>query len=195
MAQYNFMRGRQMVIHDPRLNNPLTTPPSALRPPAAYNVWTVSQADTAEGILGWAATVAGGSTGKGLLDALHFMAHGNIGYVQIGSNGFSWNNVAAFKTLAGKIRHSIVFFSCLVGGDQAHNSSNYNLTFGNAVAAYAQCKVVVCQATQFYSWSGQTINFGAFEGVVNVYTKGGAGRKVYNYSSKSTVNLENVVFG
>lgn len=194
MSSYSFLRGRQMIIHDPRLNNPYTN--TQLRPPAAYNVWTVSVGDPVAGILSWAAEVAKGASAEGVLDALHFMAHGNIGYVQIGRDGFSWNNVEMFKTLAGRIRSAIVFFSCLVGGEQSYNLPNYTLTFGNAVAAFAQCKVVTCETNQIYSWSttSNAIDFGDFEGVVNVYQKGGSGRRVYNSMGRSGVDLEKIVF-
>lgn len=49
----NFMRGNQMVVHDPRLNNPgnstatLPVPASPLRPPGAKQTWTVQLNDTA----------------------------------------------------------------------------------------------------------------------------------------------------
>ncbi len=76
MASYEFMRDRQMIVHDRRLNNPFTTPPSPLNPPTAFNVWTVGGNDSAEAILDWVASVGAGNSGVARLDALHFMAHG-----------------------------------------------------------------------------------------------------------------------
>ncbi|MFC1643184.1 hypothetical protein ACFL5O_10960 [Myxococcota bacterium] len=75
MADYSFIRGRQMVIHDQRLNNPYTTPPSPLKPPRAENVWSLSGGESAKHVLDWASSVARGGA-RGQLDALHFMGHG-----------------------------------------------------------------------------------------------------------------------
>ncbi|HRY15533.1 MAG: hypothetical protein KDI73_00630 [Candidatus Competibacteraceae bacterium] len=193
---FNFMRGRQMIIHDPRLNNPKTSPPTPLRPPAAMNVWTVTTGDKAEHIIGWAAEVAKGKSGTDKLDALHFMAHGSIGGIQIGNDGLSWKNVDLFKKLNGYIKGAIIFFSCQVGGEQANHSASYALTFGSAVAAYAQCKVLTCKVNQIYSWTPgvNIIDFGEFENVVYVYTPKGDS-KMLNYNDKSTVDLNTIIFG
>jgi hypothetical protein len=192
---YNFLRGRQMIIHDPRLNNPNTTPPTPLSPPPAMNVWTVQTTDSAEHILGWAGEVAKGKSGTEQLDALHFMAHGMPGGLQIGRDNLGWGNIKLFEKLAGRIKGAIVFFGCEVGGEQASRGLSYGLTFGNAVAALAQCKVITCKMVQTYSWvPGQNvIDFGKFEGIVYVYTPGG-GAKMLNWDGKSDVNLEPIVF-
>lgn len=193
---FNFMHGRQMIIHDPRLNNPLTSPPTPLRPPAAMNVWSVSNSDSADHIICWAAEVAKGKSGTEKLDALHFMAHGSVGGIQIGGQTLGWNNVNLFKKLNGCIKGAIVFFSCQVGGEQANRGLSYSLTFGNAVAAYAQCKVLTCKLNQIYSWTPgvNVIDFGDFEGVVYLYSPGGGDAKMLNYNDKSKVDLSSIIF-
>ena len=187
MGSYNFMRGKQMIIHDPRLNNPHTKPPTPLKPPAAYNVWTVSRSKSAKGIIAWAADVA---TGVGKLDALHFMAHGSSGSLQMGADGISWKNVELFKKLKGKVG-CIVFLACKVGRG---TRESYSLNFGNAVAHYASSKCVCCYANQMYGWGkDNVINFGEFEGTVYVYTPSG-GTKALN-PSRLEVKLGQIVFG
>jgi hypothetical protein len=193
VASYEFMRGRQMIVHDRRLNNPFTNPPSPLNPPMAFNVWSVGGNDSAEAILDWVASVAGGNSGVAQLDALYFMAHGYPGGIQLGRDNLSWSNVKLFEKLDSFVR-CIVFFSCQVGAEQSYHNSSYELTFGNAVATYAQCRVIACKANQLYSWSGGVIDFGEFEGTVYVYEPGGHGARILNYSSSSDVSLEGLVF-
>jgi hypothetical protein len=191
---FSFMRGRQMVIHDPRLANPFTTPPTLLRPPHAMNVWTVNVGDKAEGIINFAGEVAKGKLGTEKLDALHFMAHGAPGSLQIGADGLGWGNVDLFKKLNGRIQGAIIFFSCQVGADQSGHSLSYGMTFGNAVAAYAGCKALTCQMNQIFSWNGSNvIDFGSFEGPVYVYAPDGSARMM-NYSAKSNIDIESIVF-
>ena len=96
----DYARGFQMVIHDPRLDNPRTTPPTPLVPPAAQQTWTVNiTMHSPEHIFGWAGVVA--RTKK--LDALHIMAHGNRSYVQIGTSGLTANNARVFEGLKGNV--------------------------------------------------------------------------------------------
>lgn len=194
MAKYTFTRGRQMIIHDSRLNNPYTSPPTPLRPPHAENVWTLRGGESATHICEWAATVAKGKTGTDKLDALHFMGHGYPGGIQMGRENLSWGNVDVFRKLNGRIRGAIVFFSCQVGAEQSYHSSSYQLTFGNAVAVYAGAKVLACQVNQIYSWRGTDMDFGDFEGVVYVYSPKGGGAQLINFSRRSRVKLEQLVF-
>jgi hypothetical protein len=198
---FNFMRGRQMIIHDPRLNNPHTTPPTPLTPPDAMNKWTVTLGDTADHIIGWAAEVAKGKSGAEKLDALHFMAHGHPGGVTIGKDGFGWNNVDLFKKLNDPtqgvlVKGAIVIFSCTVGAEVANRGLSYPLTFGNAVAANANCKVVTCKVNQIYSWdSSNVIDFGDFEDVIYVHAAGGGSTQMLNYNDKSKPDLAKIIFG
>jgi hypothetical protein len=189
------MKGRQMIVHDPRLNNPFTTPPTLLKPPNAMQVWTVQTTEKADHIVGWAAEVAKGKSGNEKLDALHFMAHGYPGGIQIGADNISWHNIDLFKKLDGLVKGSIVFFSCQVGAEQAMHSLSYEMTIGNAVAAYAKCQVVACKVNQVYSFNLTTnvLDFGAFEGVVYVYPAGGGAARMVNYKPGGTVSPESIL--
>src|SRR5437763_6502276 len=165
----NFLRGNQMVVHDPRLNNPgkpAAIPPvsaSAVKPPGAKATWTVQSSDTADHITGWTAKVA---TDNGSLDALHFMAHGNQGYLQIGSDGFTASNINLFERYKGHVKN-IVFFACLVGSDLG-NAAACGLEsriYAQRVAQKAGSRIIACNVNQVYSWGpAGVIDFGAFEG-------------------------------
>ena len=194
MSKFNFMKGRQMIIHDARLDNPHTDPPTQLKPPPAFNTWTVRR-ETPNHIIGWASTVAKGDSGKKKLDALHFMAHGSVGGMQLGSGRLGWQNYSLFQQLKGHVR-AIVFFSCKVGGEQYNRSLSYELTFGNAVAKTANCQVLTCRVNQIYSWNkNRVIDFGAFEDAVYLYSPDKKDAQMLNYSRKSKVDLEKIIFG
>jgi hypothetical protein len=183
---FNFRRGKQMIVHDPRLDYP-SKPPKALRPPAAYNVWTVSTSDPLRNILGWVAAVG---KGVGRLDALHIMAHGMPDAVQLGKDWIQWANVPEFKALQGLVAR-IVLFSCSVGGA---TRQGYSLNFGNAIAAYSGAPCVLAYATQWYTGGGNVIDFGAFEGSVYVYTPSGQ-VKTYNPYGKQQFDMTTAIFG
>jgi hypothetical protein len=184
---FDFRRGKQMIVHDPRLNYP-SKPPKALRPPAAYNVWTVSTADPLRNILGWVAAVG---NGVGRLDALHIMAHGQPDAVQLGKDWIQWANVPEFKALQSKVGR-IVLFSCSVGGA---TRQGYQLNFGNAIAAYSGAPCIICYATQWYNYGGgNVIDFGAFEGSVYMFSPSGQ-VKTYNPYGKQQFDLGKAIFG
>ena len=181
----NFGRGKQMIIHDLRLNNPHTNPPTRLKPPDAFNVRRCQQSDRTDHVLMNTASVA---KGAGKLDALHFMAHGTPGSVEVGSPGLSFSNADQLAPLAGHVG-CIVLFSCEVG---AGTRMSYSLNFGNAVSAYAKCPCIACYATQYYSWSnGNVIDFGSFEGTVYVYD----GAKTTAHNPNKAIDLEKLIFG
>ncbi|MDQ6787626.1 MAG: DUF4347 domain-containing protein [Acidobacteriota bacterium] len=195
----NFMRGNQMVVHDPRLNNPgnpTATPPvaaSALRPPGAKQTWTVQLSDTAAHITDWTAKVA---TDWSTMDALHFMAHGNQGYLQIGADGFRSSNINLFEKYKGHVKN-IVFFACLVGSDLG-NAAACGLEsriYAQQVAQKAGARVIACNVNQIYSWGAAgVIDFGAFEGDVYVIEADGCNFQIYSASSGNALNLENLIF-
>lgn len=186
-----------MIVHDPRLNNPTTPTPTPLRPPAARNVWTVTTTETASHIIDWAGTVGRGASGG--WDALHFMAHGNRAYLQIGGEGFSWANVSLFDRLRGAYR-CIVFFGCLVGSDESSQYGHPPI-FALEVARRTGAKVVAARENQVYSWntSTSTIDFGNWEGEVYVFAAGGGSWQVYNsynpFRAQPTIDLETLIFG
>jgi hypothetical protein len=179
----NFGRGKQMIVHDLRLNNPYTNPPSRLNPPAAFNVRRCQKSDSTLNVIHDTGSVA---RAAGRLDALHFMAHGSPGHISVGSPGLSFANAKILKSLAGHVGF-IVFFSCQVGRG---TRMTYSLNFGNAVSADAKCPCIACYATQIYSWaSGNTIDFGSFEGTVYVFD----GPKVT--AKSKDFDLEKRIFG
>jgi hypothetical protein len=190
----NFMRGNQMVVHDQRLNNPHTTPATPLRPPGAKQTWTVQLSDSADHITGWTSKVA---SDWGTMDALHFMAHGNKGYLQIGADGFTASNINLFEKYNGHVKN-IVFFACLVGGDLGDSAACglESRIYGQRVAQKSKARIVACNVSQVYSWGpAGVIDFGAFEGDVYVIEPDGCNFQIYSASSGNPLNLENLIFG
>lgn len=195
-----FMRGNQMIVHDTRLNDPgsaTSTPPrpsSNLKPPPAKNTWDVDPSYNAAHIIGWCSKVA---DGWGTMDALHFMAHGNKGYLQIGSDGFNAANVDLFSTLKGHVK-TIVFFSCLVGGELGDlaQCSTIIRVYAQKVAEKSGAKVIACNINQVYSWNLSTkiIDFGDFEGDVFVIYPEGC-FDMYNTAAGQPLDLERFIFG
>jgi hypothetical protein len=196
----NFMRGRQMVVHDPRLNkpgNPNANPPVAptpLTPPGAVQTWTVSLTHPVEHIMSWVGKVCD----EGRLDALHFMAHGNKAYMQLGAGSLSWANIKLFEKVKGKVGH-IVFWSCLVGSDEA-TYYGHGPIFAAKVAEVTGAKVVACRQNQMYSWnSSNVIDFGGWEGEVFVFEDKGQTSRSFNkpnpFRVEPTLDLEKLIFG
>jgi hypothetical protein len=188
----NFNRGKQIVIHDPRLDDG-QSPPKPLNPPqSSVLTWTVNRGDTLSNILGSAADLADAS---GKLDAVHIMAHGNKAFVQLGADNISWSNVDQFTKLNGKAR-CIVIFSCLVGGDESRDNSHSAL--GGAIAVLTEAKVLVCKEVQWYGWSSnnRTIDFGNFDGEVYLYYPDGSHNVVFKNttSGNAQINLEPYIF-
>jgi len=217
-VEVNFRRGHQMVIHDPNLNNPglgrhpagatlraTTTgrlvPNVPVRPPDAYNVWTVRSSDTPSHITDWASRVAQGAPGGNGLDALHFMAHGNRAYAAIGASGFDGRNVSEFARLrrgTGSWTRFIVFFSCLVSSDDRGWYRGHPRYFGQQVAHHAQTRVVMAQETQGYDWDASgVLDFGTWEGPVDVFEPNGdwATHQDYNpFRPTPRFDLEALIF-
>ncbi len=197
---YNFMRGHQMIVHDPRVDNPDTTPHTLLRPPNAMNVWTVRLSDSVSHVVGWPAQLASRSGG---LDAVHFMAHGYPGGMQIGAGYLDQSAVPFFaqfrdpRTNEPRVRF-IVMFSCTVGADTQGWYIHHPRYFGEQVAAASGARVVVARRNQEYNWnSSNVIDFGSFEGEVDVYGAGGSEEyQSYNpFRAVPMLNLETLIFG
>ena len=197
---FNFMRGRQMMVHDPRVDNPLTTPHTLLRPPNAMNVWTVGLSDSVSHVVGWPAQLAARSGG---LDAVHFLAHGYPGGMQIGAGHLGQSAIPFFDQFRDPTTHRprvrfIVMFSCSVGGDSQGWYINHPIYFGEQVAAASGARVVVARRIQGYTWdSSNVIDVGSFEGEVDVYDAGGW-EEYQSYNPFRTVpmlDLETLIFG
>lgn len=172
---YNYRRGYQMIVHDPRLDNPHTTPHTLLTPPAAYNVWTVNRTShTPAHIFGWASRVAAGVPDAGRLDALHVMAHGNRAYVEIGAGSVDGGNAETlFSPLGGKVRW-VIFWSCLIGSDSRGWYRGHPTYFGQTIARVTGARVVVAHQNQTYNWnSANVIEFGGWEGPVDIFEPDG----------------------
>lgn len=187
----NFNRGKQVIIHDPRLDD-AGKPPRPLNPPqSSVLTWTVSKGDTLSNILANAALLADAA---GKLDALHIMAHGEKAYIQLGADNISWGNIDQFTKLDGKAR-CIVIFSCQVGSDESRDDSSSAL--GSAIAQLTGAKVLVCRENQTYSWGGtRTIDFGNFEGEVYLYYPKGGHNVIFKNttSGKAQIDLEPYIF-
>ena len=173
---YNYRRGHQMVIFDPRITDLNGPVPVVARPPGAYNTWTLNMnADGAMSIFNWARIVATGVPGGRGLDAVHVIGHGNASIVQLGRDYVDGRNAAqVFGQIKGKTRW-IVFWSCLVGSDQTGTWRGAPQTFGDKVARAANANVVVAREVQVAHLRPphNTVDFGEFEGPVDVYTPRG----------------------
>lgn len=184
-----------MIVHDPGLNNPHTTPPTQLTPPVAFRRWTVHPRNSPRYIIDQVDRVA---TASGGLDALHFMGHGNQGFIRVGGGTFTRRNVDLFARIQGKVR-VIVFFSCLVGGDTRGWYPRHPRYFGQQVARQAAARVVVAQEVQTYSWDrNNVIDFGPWEGPVDVYEpeQGWSTYQNYNpFRTERPLNLDQIIFG
>ena len=184
-----------MVVHDPRLNNPNTTPPTPLRPPGGLNTWTVDLSHSVPHILGWCAR-AMGSGDK--WDALHLMAHGAPGAMQIGSGWINNSALPLFEAMAGRVRF-IVFFSCTVGGDNKGWYWGHPAYFGQSVAQRSKARVVVCRQNQIYSWgASNTIDFGNFEGEVDIFAPDDSSESFQSpnpFRTLPLLDLEKLIFG
>jgi hypothetical protein len=195
---YDYHRGHQMVILDPRLNNALTTPPTLMDPPFAYNRWRVDPIiHSPQHILAWAGRVARGAPGGRGLDALHLMAHGNRALLQMGSGFLTADNVDLFEPLQGRTRW-IVFWSCLIGSDSRGWYRGHPEYFGQQVASTVGCQVVVAHQPQLYQCFGTRLEFGEWEGPVDIFQPDGgwATQQDHNpFRGTRRLDLEAMIFG
>jgi len=137
-------------------------------------------------------------------DAVHFMAHGNRAFIQIGGGLLDELSVPLFRSFRdsagrGRVRY-IVMFGCLVGSDNGGGSPYGHCPyFGQQLAAASGASVVMARELQTYSWSPSgVIDFGDFEGTVDVYSPGNIAYEYQSYNPFRTVpplNLEALIFG
>jgi uncharacterized protein DUF4347 len=183
---FNYATGKQMVIMDPRIclsDGGRGTNIRPLAPPFCYNSWVVNPtADSTEHILDHAGAVAAGA---GKLDAIHVMAHGMPGFLQIGTDDMSMNNVYHWGKLENKVK-VIVLYGCQTGADvkpwQSDGGQIKSLAKGIAVLTNA--KVIACKEYQHYydttgSLNGFQVQYGGAAATRRVETGRGGGAVSY----------------
>ena len=196
----NFGRGKQMIVYDNGLSE-LGGGYRESRPlnlPMAHRRWILHPHNSAEYILRRVAMVAAEADGG--LDAVHFMGHGSPGRISLGREGLNEDNVHAFSELQGNVRF-IVFFSCQVGGQ--HRGAGWGVgqptTYGSRIVQETGANVVVAQQNQSYRVGpGDVVDFGDWEGPIDVYEPGGrlSTHQAYNpFRATPRFDLERTIFG
>lgn len=139
------------------------------------------------------------------LDALHIMAHGNVGAVQLGVDWLHRPTMSALSKVAGMFRY-VVFHSCLVGKPPPNSpafmsSSTFSGSqFARKTAALTKSFVVLARQVQIFhprklaDPTKVELNFGAWEGPVDVY-QDGATVQTYNDLLDDPLDLETLIFG
>ncbi|MBP0466663.1 hypothetical protein J5Y09_22230 [Roseomonas sp. PWR1] len=214
----NFKRGRQVILHDPRLNHSSTNgygPPTTELPVGApdrivapKSWWTRrARPDELTSTLVKAVATrcqnAQEMHGYGAFDALHIMAHGTRDFVQIGVFNLEMRNAQCFSALAGLFRY-IVFHSCLVGQPPMGSIPDLNLPTSESLLARdlsrrTNAEVIVARELQEYTVRpiGETgyfeLDFGNWEGPVDMYD---SGRRIRTHHSteETPFDLEQRIF-
>ncbi|MBM3621297.1 MAG: hypothetical protein FJX20_11460 [Alphaproteobacteria bacterium] len=215
----NYVRGRQVVIHDPRLETVLSDaigPPSdelwmlgrkAIAPKAWWNLEVDPKKHKVSEIFAAVALRANIAkmTGIGELDALHIMAHGTQGAIQLGSDWLHKPTMSALGKIAGVFRF-VIIHSCLVGRPpQGTPAFMTFMTFGGSqfahkAAALTKSTIVVARQLQYYSVKKHAdlnraeLDFGKWDGPVDVY-KHGLPVETHNQIVDDAFNLEKLIFG
>ncbi len=192
----NFRRGKQMIVLDTGLQHLSGSSMSIdrLTPPVAHRRWVVHPRNSVNYILNGVAQAA---FPKGL-DAVHFMGHGQPGRIQLGRERLSEHHAPLFEMLRDRVG-TISFFSCQVGGE--HQGAGWYrgqpTTFGQRIAGAARAKVVVAQQIQYYQVRNGVIDWGRWEGPVDVYD----GNTISTYQQYNpfrgarAFDLEEIIFG
>ena len=215
----DFKRGRQVVLHDPRLATPgakIVGAPSeemwwlglrAIAPKAWANFEADPKKDTVAKLFAAVAMRVSIArlTGVKEVDALHIMAHGLQGAIELGSDWLHRPTMPALGKIAGMFRY-VVIHSCLVGKvPQNAPAFMSSTTFGGSqfarkAAELTKSTVVVARQEQMYSVTkvkdptkGE-IYFGEWEGPVDVYQEGLPVR-TYNGIIDDAFDLESLIFG
>lgn len=215
----DFGRGRQVVIHDPRLKTVLSNvvgPASeelwmlglkAIAPSAWWNLEVDPKKDKVSDIFGTVAVRANIARLMGAkeLDALHIMAHGLEGAVELGTDWLHKPTMAALGKVAGMFRF-VVIHSCLVGKPPQGSPAFMTFsTFGGSqfarkAAALTQASIVVARQIQKYTvrrnadMKRAELDFGNWEGPVDVY-KTDMPVATYNGILDDAFDLEKLIFG
>lgn len=190
-----------MIVHDPRVNDRSTNPPTALQPPRAFNTWTVGLSEPISHVIGWPAQLAARVGG---LDVVHFLAHGNPGTMQIGAGLFNASTVHFFSQFRDPATNRsrvpfIVMFSCSAGGDTQGWFPHHPTYFGQAIAQASGARVVVARTVQHFTFDAATkvIRLGPLEGEIDVYgSEGWDEYQSYNpFHPSPALDLERLIFG
>lgn len=194
----NFRRGKQMIVMDTGLQHLSGSRMSTavLTPPVAYRRWVVHPHNSINYILNGVAQVAHATAGG--LDAAHFMGHGSPGAIHLGRERLSEHHADLFEMLRGKVG-TIAFFSCQVGGEHQGGGwhRGHRTTLGQRIARASGAQVVVAQQIQLYHVRNNEIDWGEWEGPVDVY----AGHTISTYQAPNpfriepAFNLERIIFG
>lgn len=192
----NYKRGYQIVVHDRRLNGPrLEGPPNpdahwwkyvkVVAPEAYHNIEVDSEKQTCGAAFSllqdYCAKVRPKNDSP--FDALHIMAHGYEGAVELGKDWLWKQNLHVTAKITNRFRY-VVFHSCLVGrppqGSPAFLTSN---TFGGSqfarkIAQHTRAKVILARGDQIYDVVRDKadrgkgiIDFGDWEGPVDLYER------------------------
>jgi hypothetical protein len=198
---FNYARGNQMFVNDPRLYIKQGENRLPVAPPNTKHKLTVMPGDPVENIMNIVAQYADLSGGK--LDALHIAAHGAPGYVQLGQ-GVTSKNVKAFDPIHNKVK-VIVVYSCNAGRDIALGQINVpGWSLGGGIAEKTNAKVIVCQEIQYFGGTGSTVGRGGlqftdsgFEGDITICYPGGNTNRVFNdpRTGHASIDLEKYIFG
>ncbi len=211
--------GHQVILFDPRLNTPqadVIGPPSEevwwlgmtlLPPKSRFSVRVDPKKDTVADLFGMVSAYCAvmAIAGVRTCDALHIMAHGLPGYVQIGKDGLTTQNANVLVKLKDRFRY-IVFHSCLVAKPppNAEPFMAVNTVSGSAFARKAAsitgAGIVAARQVQIYSVTKNAldartgfIHWGNWEGPVDLYQKD-LPVQTFNGVLDPTFDLQKLIF-
>lgn len=228
----DYARGRQIIIHDPRLQAPryadvsgpenpdapqLTRP--VVTPPPCWRAFTVDpDKETVATIFSKVASACDGAKlpAGSRFDALHIMAHGLKGYVELGKDTLRKENLHVLVKIANRFRF-VVFHSCLVGevGSQemlsARSTTYSGSQFARKVAQHTRARVILAREEQLYRAQRVVVppgapillptglafgilDFGDWEGPVDLYEENVPVRTFVN-DRDHPFNLRTLIFG
>lgn len=231
---YNYERGRQIIIHDPRLQAPrypgLSGPenpnaPQALRPlavpPACWRTITVDPGkETVATIFSKVASACDAAKlpAGSQFDALHIMAHGLEGYIELGKDTLRRETLQVTVKIANRFRY-VVFHSCLVGKMDyqvavgAPSTAFGGSQFARKVAQHTKAKVILARQLQYFGTKllvipaafvstplaalgpdVRVLDFGDWEGPVDLYEEHVPVR-TFNKNAGDPFNLQKLIFG
>lgn len=219
----DYKRGRQVILHDPRLSHPnvdLVGPPGpedliramVLAPDSWWTRRARPDVETVGMLFGaiqTRVTSAQQARGYGQFDALHIMAHGNKGVVQLGKDWLTPRTASALSKVKGLFRF-VVFHCCLVGKLAPNQEAFVGLNtwsdsaFARQAAQLTGAEVILGRESQVYGVSLipnpvnpdqklARIDFGTWDGPVDHY-RDGLSTQTYNGILDDSFDLEKLIF-